>query len=120
MTHPLNIDTSEFPIAENLTYVNHAGTAPIPKRSADSLKVYADEVSGFASSIYGNWTARLNKTRAAASELLACDIDEVARHRLETWRCGDRRGAHFSGELDRVARHRAITRRQIVGVEGTR
>jgi len=83
-THPLGIDLSLFPIRENLTYVNHAGTSPIPRTAADRLKQFADEVSGHASSVYDQWTLGLNATRASAARLLGCDTAEVAFARSTT------------------------------------
>lgn len=78
MSHPLNIDLSDFPIRENLTYINHAGTAPITRPAAKAMKKFADECSNYASAIYHEWTMRLDATRGYCSQLLGCSTDEVA------------------------------------------
>ncbi len=78
MTHPLNIDLKNFPIRENLVYINHAGTSPITKPAADMFKLFADEVSGYASAIYDNWTERTNAARTNVGRLLNCKESEVA------------------------------------------
>ncbi|MBI1291522.1 aminotransferase class V-fold PLP-dependent enzyme [bacterium] len=75
--HPLSVDPSEFPIRSNQIYLNHAGTSPIPRRSAEMLKTFADEVSGYASSIYGTWTKRLEQTRDAAAHFIGAHRDEI-------------------------------------------
>jgi selenocysteine lyase/cysteine desulfurase len=77
MSHPLGIDRAEFPITQNQIYLNHAGTSPIPKRAADMLKLFADEVSTYASSIYSTWTKRLEQTRDQAAHLIGAHRDEI-------------------------------------------
>lgn len=76
--HPLGIDPDEFPIRGNLTYLNHAGTSPLPRCAADALKQFADEVSGHASAVYTHWSRRLRAARAEIARLLHCDETEVA------------------------------------------
>lgn len=75
--HPLQIDPAEFPIRSNQIYLNHAGTSPIPRAAAEMLKTFADEVSGYASSIYGTWTKRLEQTRDVCAGFLGAHRDEI-------------------------------------------
>lgn len=78
MTHPLGVDAAEFPIQENLLYLNHAGTSPLPRRAAEMFRTFADEVSGFASAKYGVWDTRIKETRRRAAALIGADTEEIA------------------------------------------
>ncbi|CAN5328359.1 aminotransferase class V-fold PLP-dependent enzyme [soil metagenome] len=75
--HPLGIDLDQFPIIQNQIYLNHAGTAPITRAAADMLKTFADEVSGYASSVYSRWTKRSEETRDTAARMMGAHRDEI-------------------------------------------
>lgn len=76
--HPLGIDLNDFPIREHVTYLNHAGTSPITRPAANMMKLFADEVSQYASAIYEEWTKRQNATRQRTARILGCSVEEVA------------------------------------------
>jgi len=68
---------AEFPILDRSIFFNHAAVAPIPARSAEALRLFADEAALEGASAWGRWAERLKATRKAAASLLGCDLDEI-------------------------------------------
>lgn len=77
-THPLGIDLEEFPVRGEYIYLNHAGTSPMPRRTAEMFRLYGEEAAKYGSARYGNWEMRLGKVRQAAARLLGCAPSEIA------------------------------------------
>ncbi|MCC5878107.1 MAG: aminotransferase class V-fold PLP-dependent enzyme [Candidatus Sumerlaeia bacterium] len=77
-SHPLGIDLNEFPVREEYIYLNHAGTSPIPRRTAEMFRLYGEEAAKYGSARYGNWEIRLGKVRQTAARMLGCDPSEIA------------------------------------------
>jgi selenocysteine lyase/cysteine desulfurase len=81
-----NIDTaplwsqyrSQFPVTENLIYLNHAAVAPLSKAASDALRDFADDACRFGSLHYADWLATYDGVRQAAAQLTGSRPDEIA------------------------------------------
>jgi len=69
---------AEFPVRENLIYLNHAAVAPLPRRSADALKHLADDCLHYGSLHYDQWLAVYEGLRVAAARLINARPTEIA------------------------------------------
>ena len=92
---------SEFPITQNLIYLNHAGVAPLCRRSADAMKELADDALGYGSWHYDRWLAAYDGLRTATARLINAKPSEIALTKNTSegvatvalgidWRPGDR------------------------------
>ena len=68
----------QFPVRENLIYLNHAAVAPLPRRCADALKHLADDCLHYGSLHYDEWLAAYEGLRVAAARLMNADPGEIA------------------------------------------
>jgi len=68
----------EFPVREQLVYMNHAAVAPVPKRTADAMKHLADDCLHYGSLHYDQWLAVYEGLRVAAAKLMGADRSEIA------------------------------------------
>src|SRR5215472_698827 len=68
----------QFPVRENLVYLNHAAVSPIPRVSADAMKHLADDSLNFGSLHYREWLDVYDGLRAAAARLLGATPAEIA------------------------------------------
>ena len=90
-----------FPVRENLVYLNHAAVSPLSKPSADAMKYLADDCLRFGSLHYDQWLAAYDGLRKSAARLVNCDPSEIALMKNTSegiatvamgldWRPGDR------------------------------
>jgi selenocysteine lyase/cysteine desulfurase len=68
----------QFPVRDNLLYLNHAAVAPLPRVTADALKHLADDSLMWGSLHYPEWLAVYDGLRAAAAKLVNGDASEIA------------------------------------------
>jgi len=68
----------QFPVSERLIYMNHAAVAPLPKRSADALKNFADDALDYGSLHYDKWLDTYEALRVAAARLIGAERGEIA------------------------------------------
>ncbi|MEO8594943.1 MAG: aminotransferase class V-fold PLP-dependent enzyme [Candidatus Solibacter sp.] len=68
----------QFPVRENLIYLNHAAVSPLPRRAADALKHLADDALHYGSLHYDEWLAAYDGLRSAAARLIHSDASEIA------------------------------------------
>jgi selenocysteine lyase/cysteine desulfurase len=68
----------QFPVRDNLVYLNHAAVAPLPKVTADALKHLADDSLHFGSLHYSEWLAVYESLRAGAARLVNAEPGEIA------------------------------------------
>lgn len=59
----------EFPILEQMTFLNHAAVAPISGRAAKAIEAYAKQASTKAY-VGAGWYSRANRVKELASELI--------------------------------------------------
>ena len=73
MSHP------EFPVSNNLIYLNHAAVAPWPKRTSESVKGFAEQNTHYGSRFYLDWLKKENQIRRQLKTLLnAPSVDDIA------------------------------------------
>jgi cysteine desulfurase/selenocysteine lyase len=73
MRHP------EFPLAQNLIYLNHAAVAPWPKRSRDAAIAFAEQNTLYGSHFYPDWLKKEHELRRQFRTLLnAPSVDDIA------------------------------------------
>lgn len=68
----------QFPVRDNLLYLNHAAVAPLPRVTADALKHLADDSLMWGSLHYAEWMAVYDGLRVAAAKLVNGDPSEIA------------------------------------------
>src|SRR6266536_4399219 len=68
----------QFPVRENLVYLNHAAVAPLPRRTADLLKHLADDSLYYGSLHYDEWLATYEGLRVATARLINASPAEIA------------------------------------------
>ena len=66
----------EFPIADDVYYLNHAAVAPWPRRTADAVSAFAQENMSCGAQYYLEWL----KVERALRESLACLINAPSLH----------------------------------------
>lgn len=69
---------SEFPSVERQVHLNHAGLAPLPRRTADAIQRFAGEAMLLAPGTYGRWEQRAGQVREAAARLVGGRAHEIA------------------------------------------
>jgi selenocysteine lyase/cysteine desulfurase len=68
----------QFPVREQLIYLNHAAVAPLCKPAADAMKHLADDCTRFGSRHYAEWLDVYEGLRVAAARLIHADRAEIA------------------------------------------
>lgn len=68
----------EFPVQENLVYLNHAAVSPISRRCADAMKHLADDSLHYGSLHYSEWLDVYEGVRVAAAKLVGANRSEIA------------------------------------------
>ena len=68
----------EFPVTENLLYLNHAAVAPLARRAAEAMKWLADDALHNGSLHYDKWLESYDGLRAAMSKLIHAEPGEIA------------------------------------------
>src|SRR5436305_10854251 len=68
----------QFPVRENLVYLNHAAVAPLPRRAADAIHHLADDALHWGSIHYNEWLDVYEGVRVAAAKLIHATPREIA------------------------------------------
>lgn len=63
----------EFPVVRNLTYLNHAGVAPWPQRTAEAVARFAAECAAYGAREYRSWLQAESDLRIRLGRLLNAD-----------------------------------------------
>ena len=69
----------QFPVTQEVVYLNHAGVAPLVKAAADAMKRLADDACRFGSCHYSEWLETYEGLRVAAARLVGAHRDEIAQ-----------------------------------------
>ena len=70
---------SEFPLATELIYLNHAAVAPWPKRTCDAVCLFAQQNTNYGSSFYLDWLKKETELRVQLQTLLnAPSVTDIA------------------------------------------
>ncbi|WP_394752552.1 aminotransferase class V-fold PLP-dependent enzyme [Crenothrix sp.] len=73
MRHP------EFPLSEQLIYLNHAAIAPWPQRTSTAVSKFAEQNTLFGSYFYSEWLEKESECRTQLQSLLnAPSADDIA------------------------------------------
>lgn len=67
-----------FPVASNISYMNHAGVAPISSKVADALTDASNECLHWGATRYERLVSGIEKTRKSAARLVNADPLEIA------------------------------------------
>jgi len=68
----------QFPVREQLIYLNTAAVSPLCRPAADAMKWLADDALNFGSLHYDRWLAAYERVRAAGARLIGADPSEIA------------------------------------------
>jgi cysteine desulfurase / selenocysteine lyase len=74
---PANLDR-EFPVRKSLVYFNHAAVAPLPRRVAEALAAYNENVRDRGLADWRRWYAAIDKTREKAARFIGAQAAEIA------------------------------------------
>jgi selenocysteine lyase/cysteine desulfurase len=85
-TSPISVSTEplwrqyreEFPVTQNLIYLNHAAVAPLPRRSAKAMQELAEDALQFGSLHYDRWLDAYEGLRVLAARLIGANRGEIA------------------------------------------
>jgi len=91
----------EFPVRQNLIYLNHAAVAPLCRPAAEAMMHLAGDCERFGSLHYDEWLDAYEGLRRAAARLVHCDPTEIALMKNTSegiatiamgldWKAGDR------------------------------
>lgn len=69
---------ADFPVAQNLLYLNHAAVAPLVKPAADAMVALAQDACNWGSLHYDKWLDAYEGLRVAAAKLIGAHRDEIA------------------------------------------
>lgn len=68
----------EFPVTQNLIYMNHAAVAPLPRRGAGAMQRMAQDALEYGALHYPEWMNAVEGVKRAAARLLNADPSEIA------------------------------------------
>lgn len=69
----------EFPLSDDVIYLNHAAVSPWPQRTADAVKKFADENLTYGASHYPAWINKETSLRKLLQKLInATSCDDIA------------------------------------------
>jgi selenocysteine lyase/cysteine desulfurase len=68
----------QFPVRDNLIYLNHAAVAPLPRRTADAIRHLADDCLNWGSFHYAEWLDVYQGIRNSAARLINGTPQEIA------------------------------------------
>jgi len=68
----------EFPVTENLIYLNHAAVAPLPRRTAVAMQTLAQDALDCGALHYDRWLDTYEAVRVAAAKLIGAQRNEIA------------------------------------------
>lgn len=69
---------AEFPVSERWAYFDHAAVAPLPRRSGDMLRAWAEEQERNGVVNWLDWERKLETIRGRCAELVGAHAGEIA------------------------------------------
>lgn len=69
---------AEFPITRRWAYFDHAAVAPLPHRSGEALRAWADDQEHNGCVHWPDWERKLEAIRLDLARLIGADADEIA------------------------------------------
>jgi len=91
----------DFPVTQNVIYLNHAAVSPLPRHTAVAMQALAQDALEFGSLHYDRWLDTYEALRVAAAKLMGANRNEIALMKNTSegistvaqgldWRPGDR------------------------------
>ena len=68
----------EFPVTQNWAYFDHAAVAPMPRRTAETIRRWIDDQEAHGVVHWPEWEQRLERGRRDLALLINADSDELA------------------------------------------
>jgi cysteine desulfurase/selenocysteine lyase len=68
----------QFPVTQNLIYLNHAAVTPLCLPAAEAMRSLASQACSFGSLHYDKWMETYEALRQAAAQLIHASPDEIA------------------------------------------
>ncbi len=68
----------EFPITQRWAYLDHAAVAPLPRRSADALRLWVDDQQNNGVTNWLDWEKKVDGLRRDLAALIHASTDEIA------------------------------------------
>src|SRR5205823_1000547 len=68
----------EFPVTQELIYLNHAAVAPLCRPAAQAMRWLVDDACQFGSLHYDKWIEAYGGVRKAAARLINASPEEIA------------------------------------------
>jgi selenocysteine lyase/cysteine desulfurase len=68
----------EFPVQENLIYLNHAAVAPLPRRAGDAVKEFTDEYVHLGTKKYLDWATHADQLHQDLATFINASKEEIA------------------------------------------
>jgi len=72
------IREAEFPVAREWAYFDHAAVAPIPRRAAEAVRLWAEDQAAHGLVRWGDWGAKVEDLRAGLADWISAEPDEIA------------------------------------------
>jgi selenocysteine lyase/cysteine desulfurase len=72
------MERGQFPVADQLVYLNHAAVAPLVKPAAEAMQWLAQDACEYGSLHYGKWMETYEGVRVAAARMINSDKSEIA------------------------------------------
>jgi selenocysteine lyase/cysteine desulfurase len=69
---------AEFPVAEGWVYLDHAAVAPLPRRSGEAIRAWADDLVRNGAVRWPDWERQVEVARGRAARLIHAEADEIA------------------------------------------
>lgn len=69
---------NQFPVTDNLLYLNHAAVGPLCRPAAEAMKALADDALQYGSYHYDTWLDAYAGLRVAAARLIGAEPEEIA------------------------------------------
>jgi len=67
-----------MPITKKWAYFDNAAVAPLPSPAKNAALRWADEASAEGDTVWPQWAAAIEKTRAAAASMMGAELSEIA------------------------------------------
>ncbi len=74
----LNKLRDEFPVTRRWAFFDHAAVSPLPRRTADSLHAWADDMLANGITCLSDWVRRTETARERIGTLIGCDPLDIA------------------------------------------
>ncbi len=73
-----NLREAEFPVARNWAYLDHAAVSPLPRRSAEAVRAWADDQAENGAVDWPAWERKVEALRDGLAAWTGAHRDEIA------------------------------------------